>query len=68
MFQPTNTEDLLRFDLVLSEDANPKNRVVTFTWGRTRTEAYARTVDTLDSEDGFWEGWSFQLSKYGKRV
>lgn len=68
MFQPASTDDLLRFDLILSEDADPKNRVVTFTWGRTYSEAYARVVDTMDSEDGLWDGWSFQLSQTHRKV
>jgi len=67
MFQPTTIKDLLRFDLKLTED-HGSGVVHTFTWGTTYANAYARVVDTMDSEDGIWDGWSFELSKYGRKI
>lgn len=67
MFQPTKTNDLLRFDLVLKQDEGP-GEVHTFTWGESYRDAYARVVFTMDNEDGFWDGWSFEISKQGRKI
>jgi hypothetical protein len=51
-----------RWELTLSPDS-PKGRPVhTFTWGRTRREAYARVTDMMDADGGMWDGWSFSLA------
>lgn len=67
MFDTRETKSLLRFDLKLTQDDGP-GVVHTFTWGETRGHALARVVDTMDSEDGIWDGWSFELSKHGRSV
>lgn len=67
MFDTRETKNLLRFDLRLTQDGGP-GVVNTFTWGETRMDAYARVVDTMDSEDGIWDGWSFELSKQGRKI
>lgn len=50
-----------RWELTLSPDTGKGRDVHTFTWGRTRTEAYARVVDMMDDGDT-WDGWSFTLA------
>ena len=55
------TETLLRWELTLTNDSNPKDVVHTFTWGATYKAAYARVTEQLDSP--VWEGYSFQLAK-----
>lgn len=50
-----------RWDLTLSPDTGKGRNVHTFTWGRTRTEAYARVMDMMDNTDT-WDGWSFTLA------
>lgn len=54
---------LRRWELTLSPDSPKGGRDVhTFTWGRTRREAYARVTDMMDADGGMWDGWSFTLA------
>lgn len=55
---------LRRWELTLSPDGStdPRANVHTFTWGRTRREAYTRVVDMMDDQGGMWDGWSFSLA------
>jgi hypothetical protein len=50
-----------RWDLTLSPDTGKGRNVHTFTWGRTRTEAYARVMDMMDNTDT-WDGRSLSLA------
>ena len=50
-----------RWELTLSPDTGKGRDVHTFTWGRTRTEAYARVTAMMDRTDT-WDGWSFTLA------
>lgn len=54
------TDTLLRWDVTLTQDGRT-TKIDTFTWGRTRQEAYARIAQAVDS-DPLWEGWSFTLA------
>lgn len=55
------TETKLRFEVKLTRNGSSE-RVNTFTWGATRSEAYVRVTDMLD-RDETWEGWSFELAQ-----
>lgn len=53
-----------RYELTLTPDVSNKGErtVHTFTWGRTRREAYVRVTSMMDADGGMWDGWSFTLA------
>jgi len=50
----------LRWDVTLTQNGTT-NKIDTFTWADTRSQAVARVAEIMD-RDEWWEGWSFTLA------
>ena len=54
------TEELKRFEVTLTKTGERTQH--TFTWGKTRDQAYARIAEMLVQSPDLWAGWSFTVA------